>query len=64
MFYFQGDSGGGLACVDANGVWTVAGAASYVNPLPPTEEVYCGGPTVYAEVSAFMGFIKQVMETM
>ena len=47
--------------MDSNNVWTVVGAASFVNPTEFNEDVYCGGLTVYAEVAGFMGYIETIM---
>ena len=49
--------------MDSNNVWTVVGAASYVNAPDHSDDVYCGGLTVYAEVASFIGYIEAIMNS-
>uniref|UniRef100_A0A8C7WTL4 Elastase 3 like n=1 Tax=Oryzias sinensis TaxID=183150 RepID=A0A8C7WTL4_9TELE len=54
----NGDSGGPLNCQNAQGVWEVHGIASFVSGLGCNFEKK---PTVFTRVSAFNGWIDQVM---
>ncbi|XP_060763588.1 elastase 3 like [Neoarius graeffei] len=54
----NGDSGGPLNCKNAQGVWEVHGIASFVSGLGCNYEKK---PTVFTRVSAYNGWIDQVM---
>ncbi|MBN3284186.1 CEL3B elastase, partial [Polyodon spathula] len=54
----NGDSGGPLNCRNSLGIWEVHGIASFVSGLGCN---YIRKPTVFTRVSAFNGWIDQVM---